>query len=62
MNLDTPSDVLVCYAEPKNSIHVKGGTNTAVQIAKMYNIPVYNLYYEEDIKKFIKMRIFGLCF
>ena len=48
-NLDDPSQVLVCYAEQVSMSQVKGGTNTAVQIAKAHGIPVYNLFHERDL-------------
>lgn len=50
------SNVLFCYAPiTKNKqgvvTGVKGGTNTAVQLAMKHNIPIYNLYLQEDIDK-----------
>lgn len=46
--LDQRSEGLVCWAEPIGKQgKVSGGTNTAVQIALMYEVPVLNLYYEE---------------
>lgn len=46
-DLNTPADVLVCWAPPTLS-GVKGGTNTAWQIAKLWDIPRFNLAVEED--------------
>lgn len=56
LDLNTPSAVLFCYAQPtKNKqgvvIGVKGGTNTAVQLAMKHSIPIYNFYLQEDIDK-----------
>lgn len=56
LDLNTPSNVLFCYAQPtKNkqgvTTSVKGGTNTAVQLAMKHNIPIYNFYLQEDIDK-----------
>ncbi len=49
VELDDPSDVLVCYAEPLTIETVKGGTNIAVQIAKAHGVPVYNLWFDRDL-------------
>lgn len=43
-DLRSPSEFLICWAQPTVN-GVKGGTNTAYQIAKAYGIPIYNLYY-----------------
>ena len=56
LDLKTPSKALFCYAQPtKNKqgivIGVKGGTNTAIQLAMKHNIPIYNFYLQEDIDK-----------
>lgn len=56
LDLNTPSNVLFCYAQPTYNKHkeltgVKGGTNTAVQLAMKHNIPIYNFYLQEDIDK-----------
>ena len=42
-DLETPSDVVVFYAEPDGD-SVKGGTRTAVELAKREGITVCNLY------------------
>lgn len=51
-DLKTPSLFLICYAEidPERSGRVRGGTNTAVQVARKANIPVFNIKYEYDRK------------
>ena len=55
LDLKTPSKVLFCYAQPTKNKRglagVKGGTNTAVQLAMKHNIPIYNFYLQEDIDK-----------
>ena len=44
LDLDTPSTIVICYAEPSgNKGYVKGGTATAVKIAIDRGIPVLNL-------------------
>lgn len=55
--LNEPSDLCVYYAEPtgKNG-HVKGGTNTAVQLCKLYDVPSFNLWYPNVLEE-IKRRI-----
>ncbi len=39
-NLDSPTDLVVCYT--KGGLEI-GGTATAIKLAKMHNIPVINL-------------------
>lgn len=56
LDLSTPSCILFCYAQPTKSRQgivtgVKGGTNTAVQLAMKHGIPIYNFYLQEDIDK-----------
>jgi hypothetical protein len=54
--LDRPSDLLVCYAPPNADGSVKGGTNTAWQLAKQNSVPCYNIAVEEDrdrLKEFL---------
>ena len=48
VDLDTPSDFLICWADVDNTGNPKGGTRTAWMLAKKYNIPCFNLYKEED--------------
>jgi hypothetical protein len=50
-DIDYPSKFLLCYAQPTPN-GVKGGTNTAVQIAYRYDVPVFNLYFDEVVKRF----------
>lgn len=49
-DLETPSEVVVFYAEPDGD-SVKGGTRTAVELAKQRGIPVYNLHDPLEIKR-----------
>lgn len=55
LDLNTPSKVLFCYTQPTKNKQglagVKGGTNTAVQLAMKHDIPIYNFYLQEDIDK-----------
>lgn len=41
-------DFLVCWTKSGKKI---GGTSTAISIAEMNNIPVFNLYFESDLQK-----------
>lgn len=47
VGLGKPSDFLVCYA-PTQGNSVKGGTRTAVELAKVYGVPVYNVFDSKD--------------
>lgn len=49
-DLNIPSTGVIFYAEP-NGNSVKGGTRTAVELAKKHDIPVYNLYNERMVYK-----------
>lgn len=56
-DLNTPSNVLFCYAQPTKG-GVKGGTNTAVQLAIQNGVKWYNLYLPEDreeVKRKLKL-------
>lgn len=59
--LDEPSEFVVCWAEPVGrSGQVKGGTATAVKLAISHNIPVFNLYFEDDLvnlRQFVKEKL-----
>jgi hypothetical protein len=46
--LDTPSDLLVCWTWNGRPV---GGTGTAIRLARAYDIPVYNIYFEQDLRK-----------
>lgn len=50
VNLDDPSDFIVCWT--KHS----GGTQQALRIGMYYEVPIYNLYYDEHLEEF-KLRI-----
>lgn len=45
-DLNTPSEVLICYARPKGD-SVSGGTRTAVELARKHGIPIINIYHED---------------
>jgi len=56
-DLNTPSSFVLFYAEPQGN-SVKGGTRTAVELAKKYGVPVFNLYYpyvQERMEKFVEV-------
>ncbi len=56
-NLDTPTAGVVCWAKPVGKKgNVKGGTNTAVQVALMYKrpIPVINLATDEGMDRALR--------
>lgn len=57
-DLESPSEVCFLYAEPcgktSASRRVRGGTNTAFQLALKYNVPVYNLYFQNDRQRVCK--------
>lgn len=52
--LDKPSDFVICYAKVDKSGKVMGGTATAVNLAKEYEIPVFNLFVDGDLDKLRK--------
>ena len=47
-DLKHPVDFLVCWTKSGKKI---GGTSTAISIAEMNNIPVFNLYFDSDLQK-----------
>lgn len=54
-DIDQPllSDLVVCWTENGEE---KGGTATAIKLAKRYNIPIINLGREEDVKKLQELK------
>lgn len=54
-DLATPSKFLICWAEVDKHGIPKGGTRTAWNLAKSYNIPCFNLYVEEDLRRVSKL-------
>lgn len=48
LDLQTPSEFLICYAKP-TKYGVAGGTGTAWELAKRNGILCYNLWYSSDI-------------
>lgn len=54
-NLKSPSNFLVCYAPPVGDKGaVKGGTNTAVQLALQHDVPVFNLHRKADLGRLVQ--------
>lgn len=53
-DLKTPSKFLVCWAKPSGE-SVKGGTRTAVELALQYDIPCYNMYFDDVRDRLITM-------
>lgn len=51
-DLKTFSEFVVCWTKDGKD---SGGTGQALRIARHYNIPVYNLYNEDDKDKLIKL-------
>jgi len=49
-DLNTPVDVVICFAKPIGYNTVMGGTGTAVSIAHQYGVPVYNLWFDKDLE------------
>jgi hypothetical protein len=54
-DLNDPSDFLICWT--KNAMLI-GGTAVAIRIAILYEVPIFNLALEEDLKR-IKTKIGG---
>ena len=51
LDLKTPVDFIVCWTKDGT---INGGTGQALRIAEAYNIPVYNLFFEESFKNVLK--------
>lgn len=49
-DLDEESRMVVFYAQTVGN-SVKGGTRTAVEVAKKYGVPLINLYIPEDLER-----------
>lgn len=49
VNLNSPSSVIICYTRNGQDI---GGTGRAIQLAKRFNIPVFNLFNESKFTFF----------
>ena len=61
------SEFVILYAEPNKMLNkivsLKGGTNSAFQLAMKNNIKVYNLYFSKDIEelnKFMNPKPYGI--
>lgn len=55
-DLKTPSRFVLYTAKEKFG-EVQGGTGLGVRLARGYNIPCYNLYFDNDIEDFNKLLI-----
>lgn len=56
VNLNIPSEIVVCYAKPddkRGKGMVQGGTGTAVSLAKSEGIEVCNLYFKDNYERLI---------
>lgn len=51
--IDHPSDYLVYYAPEDSKGNIKGGTRTAVVLARQYQIPTYNLLWDDTIHQLV---------
>ena len=49
-DLETPADFVICWTKKGNIV---GGTGQALRIAKMHEIPIFNLAIEEDKQKIL---------
>jgi len=54
-DLHSPSNFLICWARPKNKRKpfVHGGTATAVKLAYLRDIEIYNLYHPQVFNRFV---------
>lgn len=54
-DFDNPllSDLVICWTENGEE---KGGTATAIKLAKRYNVPIINLGREDDVKKLQELK------
>ena len=52
--LSVPSKTVLAYAKTDHEGNPQGGTATAINLAKKFNIPIRNLYIEEDIQAVLK--------
>lgn len=50
-NLNDPSSFLICWANVDKHGNIRGGTATAWNLAKKYNVPCFNLCLEQDRKR-----------
>lgn len=48
INLDTPTNFIVCWTKDGKAT---GGTATAIKLAELYNIKVYNLYNRDILNR-----------
>ena len=55
--VDDPVDCVICWAPPMGPTKVKGGTNTAWQVARNYKVKCYNLYHTRDRDEVMSLTI-----
>lgn len=58
--LDFPSEMLICWTPDGCCSHAQrtigtGGTGTAISIADKFDVPIYNMYHINHIKKILEM-------
>lgn len=51
-DLNVPVDFLLCCSDWDNNGGVKGGTRVAYDLAKLHDIPCFNIRYEDEYTKF----------
>jgi len=51
VGLNSPVDMVVCYAKEYKYGDPQGGTRTAIMLAREHNLPVYNLFVDGMIEK-----------
>lgn len=49
---DHPSDMLICYTDNGKQV---GGTAQSMKIAEFYDVPIYNLYFEDHYKQVVSI-------
>ncbi|ASV44324.1 hypothetical protein PBI_SCTP2_309 [Salicola phage SCTP-2] len=58
-DLETPSECVICYTDDGAEHHTEvtfntGGTGTAIKLASLYNIPVFNIKNQQSISNLLK--------
>lgn len=53
-SLNAPSQFLICWAKIDKHGNIKGGTRTAWELAKKYNIECFNLANAEDLQRLMR--------
>lgn len=55
INLDSPSQFLICWAKMDKQGTPTGGTRTAWMVAQKYSVPCFNLARKEDLERILKL-------